>query len=365
MALDFDSGAINALTREKFIPLLVDNIFNSNIMAQKYLANAEHLDGGRKIITPLEIAKASSYIGFYDDTVDGVGSTNQTLLTPATNTPFKQADWDWCQAYAGVTISNREIGMNSGDSQVLSILKAKLKNAQKSLTDLFGDAIFGSDTDLASTSHTSLCPVDNSTTPGDGDHHVFSNTYGRKLGNITSASSDYWDALNTGFTGGVDAGGVVLTANKANSTEMLTEVGETGVAQMIADMTTKYGECSIDGDQPDVIVTTQFLSDLYETALMNKKRFVGTETAIGGFTGLQFKNAVVVVDSHVPDGHMYFLNSNYIDYKVHGARNFAFEDFRTREEYDAQIARIFWMGQFVCTNPRMLGVLTAGANAWA
>ena len=59
---------------------------------------------------------------------------------------------------------------------------------------------------------------------------------------------------------------------------------------------------------------------------------------------------------------MYFLNSNYLDYKVHSNRNFAFEDFRTRESYDAVIARIFWMGQFTCTNPRMLGVLTAGAN---
>ena len=125
-------------------------------------------------------------------------------------------------------------------------------------------------------------------------------------------------------------------------------------------MTRVYGQCSVDADQPDIIVTTQHISDLYETALMSKKRFVGTETAVGGFTGLQFKNAVVVVDSHCPDGHMYFINSNYLDYKVHSARNFAFEDFRTRENYDAQIARIFWMGQMVCTNPRMLGCLVGG-----
>jgi len=347
-----DTSAMNALTREKFIPLLVDNIFNSNVMAQKYLANAEKLDGGRKIITPLEIAQASNYIGFYDDYDE---------LAPATNTPFKQADWQWAQAYAGVTLSNREIGMNNGDSQVLSILKAKLKNAQKSLTDLFGTALFDDATDLTATNLTSLCPVDNSGTAGDGDHHVFTNTFGRALGAITSASGDYWDALNTAFSDA--SSGIDLTANATLEAEHLAESATgSGVAQIIVDMTKMYGSCSIDSDQPDLIVTTQVLSDIYETALMNKKRFVGTETAVGGFTGLQFKNAVVVVDSHVPDGHMYFLNSNYLDYKVHSNRNFAFEDFRTRESYDAVIARIFWMGQFTCTNPRMLGVLTAGAN---
>jgi len=353
MALNFDTTAMNALTKEKFIPLLVDNIFNSNIMAQKFLANADLLDGGRKIITPLEIAKASDYIGFYDD---------YDQLTPATNAPFKQADWEWAQAYAGVTLSNREIGMNAGESQVLSILKAKLKNAQKSLSDLFGDSLFSTSTSLTSKSHTSLAPVDNSSTAGNGDHHVFSNTYGRKLGNITSASGDYWDALSKSFTGATAS--TTLTANDATSAEHLAETAtNSGVAQIVADMTEMYGLCSIDSDQPDIIVTTQVLSDVYESALMNKKRFVGTETAVGGFTGLQFKNAVVVVDSHVPDGHMYFLNSNYLDYKTHSARNFQFEDFKTREEYDAVMARIFWMGQFVCTNPRMLGVLTAGATS--
>jgi len=250
--------------------------------------------------------------------------------------------------------------MNNGDSQVLSILKAKLKNAQKSLTDLFGTALF-EDGAVTATELTSLCPIDNSGTAGDADNHVFSNTFGRTLGAITSASGDYWDALNTAFSDASD--GIDLTANATVEAEHLAESSEgSGVAQIIVDMTKMYGSCSIDSDQPDLIVTTQVLSDIYETALMNKKRFVGTETAVGGFTGLQFKNAVVVVDSHVPDGHMYFLNSNYLDYKVHSNRNFAFEDFRTREEYDAVIARIFWMGQFTCTNPRMLGVLTAGAN---
>ena len=115
MAQAFDTAGINALTREKFVPLLVDNIFDSNIMAKKYLANADKLDGGRVIITPLEVAKASAYGGFYHD---------YDAQTIDTNDVHDKATWTWVQAYQGVNLSNREIAINSGDSQVLSLLTA-------------------------------------------------------------------------------------------------------------------------------------------------------------------------------------------------------------------------------------------------
>ena len=347
-----DSNAINALTREKFIPLLVDNIFTSNIMANKFLANADILDGGRKIITPLEVAKAANYNGFYSD---------YDTLTPATNTPIHKAEWDWVQAYAGLYISSREIALNSGDSQVLSVLKAKLRNAEKSLKDLFGDALWNTG-DVSGGSpdyknHTALAYVDNSGTAGDGDGHICTSSVGHATGGITSTSggaADYWMCQSGTWT---NASGNLTIA------DLYADADSTGTAQIIRDMTDMYGKCTVDADQPDLIVTTQALADVYESALMAKKRFVNVDSAVGGFTGLQFKNAVVVVDSHVPAGHMYFLNSNYLDYKVHGSRNFMFEGFKTRETVDGQIARIFWMGQFVCTNPRMIGVLQGTFSA--
>ena len=48
------STTISALTREKFIPVLVDNIFTSNALNLKLLKNAEKLDGGVKINVPVE-----------------------------------------------------------------------------------------------------------------------------------------------------------------------------------------------------------------------------------------------------------------------------------------------------------------------
>ena len=61
---------------------------------------------------------------------------------------------------------------------------------------------------------------------------------------------------------------------------------------------------------------------------------------------------------------MYFLNTKYLDYKVHGQRNFAFEDFKPLEAQDSIQARLFWMGQLTCSNPRMQGLLIGGPTGY-
>ena len=90
--------ALSSLTRDKFLPVLVDNIFNSNPLAVKLLKNAEMLDGGRKIITPLEYAKNTAQ-GFY---------SGYDVLDTTPSDPVTSAVWDWKQAYANISISGEE-----------------------------------------------------------------------------------------------------------------------------------------------------------------------------------------------------------------------------------------------------------------
>jgi hypothetical protein len=234
-----------------------------------------------------------------------------------------------------------------------------MKNAEKSLKDLFGSAIWNSGAVSSSGTyleHTSLAFIDNSTTASDGDGHIITSTAGHTTGNITSTSSgtdDYWF---------VPAGNK-LTPTIAGASPVVGDLTALtdGVAHLVSLMTQCYGACTIDNDQPDLIVTTQTMYDAYESCLQANKRYMGeVEVGNAGFRGLQFKNALVVVDSHIADGEMYFLNSNYLDYKVHSSRNFEWEGFKQQESVDATYGRIFWMGQFVCTNPRMLGCITGG-----
>ena len=130
MALNYDS--LSALTRDKFLPVLVDNIFQSNPLTLKLLKGAEKLDGGKKIITPIEYGKNSAQ-GFY---------SGYDVLDTTPSDPITAAEWNWKQAFSTITISGEEELKNSGDSQVLSLLKSKMKNAEKSLKDLFGSKLF-------------------------------------------------------------------------------------------------------------------------------------------------------------------------------------------------------------------------------
>jgi len=348
MSLNYN--ALSSLTRDKFIPVLVDNIFNSNVLAFRLLKNAEKLDGGKKIITPLEYGKntAQGYYSGYD------------VLDTTPSDPITSAEWDWCLAYSTISISGEDELKNAGDSQVLSLLKSKMRNAEKSLKDMFGDSMFNGDgaTAPATGEITALGGAKYDASAGTGNYfssEVDNCIIGteRALGGIDSATYSWWDAVVQSFS----------TADGTDDSLWSEHItASNGVSNIVQDMTKMYGTCTIDNDSPDLIVTTQPLMDAYESSLMSNKRFEGaSDLADAGFQTLRFKGATVVVDSHVPAGQMYFLNTKYLDFKVHSKRNFAFEDFQKPVNQDSRVAKIFWMGQLTCTNPRMQGLLVGGA----
>jgi len=361
--------ALSSLTRDKFLPVLVDNIFNSNPLAVKLLMNAEKLDGGRKIITPLEYAKNTAQ-GFY---------SGYDVLDTTPSDPVTTAVWDWKQAYANISISGEEELKNSGDSMVLSLLKSKMGNAERSLKDLFGTKLFGTGAAAPGTNEiTALCgqgtvvsadytseaacidPESSDTfhAPGNIDNCIIG--YNRSLGGVNSDSYSWWDAFFASF------GNDGTSVDSAAATWAELTATTNGVSAIAARMTRMYGKLTIGSDQPDLIICPQNIYDAYESGLQGNKRFVGADAGLAdaGFSTLRFKGADIVADSHCPAGVMLFLNSKYLDFKVHSKRNFSFQDFQKPINQDARTAKIFWMGQLVCTNPRMQGMIVGGPAAY-
>ena len=415
------TNTLSALTREKFMPILVDNIFNSNALCLKLLKNADKIDGGSKIVVPIEYATNAntgwlSYAssgGVHDlnegepNTITGSARTKQDITDIA-----QRSEWNWATAYSAVLINGEEIKMNEGSSKVLSIMKARMANAEKSIRDTFGTGLFNGSglfgvapSSAISNGLTSLNGAgiyDGATNVaetflahdnGNGIIHdmtglsgtvtalpegAVDNTicgYDRELAGIdssTAGTNDYWNSNLGSFEwaiGLVSGTGDALAMDGTNDTgtigfDAFTDTTN-GVAKGVKAMTQMYGACSVDSDQPDLIVTTQTIYDAYETSLQANKRFEGDSTlADAGFQTLRFKGASVVVDSHCPAGHMYFLNTKYLDFKVHSKRNFEFENFRNLEANDVMQARIFWMGQLVCSNPSRQGLLVGGPTAY-
>jgi hypothetical protein len=383
------SSSVSALTRDKFIPVLVDNIYKSNVLCLKLLANAEKLDGGASIVIPVEYAKFPSSGGSQStgwiDYASGTTAVNEVET-------YQKASYNWATGYAGVKIPGEEEMVNKGSSQVISLLKAKLKSAEKSMKDLFGYGMFAA----AATTNglTTLNGVGTSNTGFNGSAFDIDGTDGPAglletglpattavilaQGGVPNSIVGYNRALG-GITAGNTAAGTGWWAGKLGSFELISfkrnytndtgafswsdaiSLNSSNVAHLTVAMTRMYGALTVDNDQPDLIVTTQAIYDAYETSLQANKRFAGDDAiANAGFDSLRFKGATVVVDSHCPPGQMYFLNTNYIDFKVHKDRNFQFEDFKRLETADNIQSRLFWMGQLTCSNPGMQGVLYNG-----
>ncbi len=373
------TNTLSALTREKFMPILVDNIFNSNALCLKLLKNADKLDGGSKIVVPIEYA-TNANTGWLSYTASGSatlsGQTAQAITDIA-----QRSEWNWATAYSAVLINGEELKMNEGSNRVLSIMKARMSNAEKSIRDTFGTGLFndgavsdgltslnGSGTAAAGDYSGASELIDTPTAtdmfhaPGNENNTVCG--YNRELGIINSDTNTWWDAKVGSFgtlSASVDSSGADSTA--CTFAEFTNP--SDGVADGVIKMTQMYGACSVDSDQPDLIVTSQVIYDAYESSLQANKRFEGDSTlADAGFQTLRFKGASVVVDSHCPAGHMYFLNTKYLDFKVHSKRNFEFENFRNLEANDVMQARIFWMGQLVCSNPSRQGLLVGGPTGY-
>ena len=323
---------LTAVTRDKFIPVMVDNIFNSNILTFKMLKQSEPIAAGNKILQPVEYGKTSdvSFYSGYDE------------LTVANREVFTDASYDWVQLRASITYSGREKALNSGAERVVDLISAKVKNAEKAMKHKFGIQLY------------SDCDGSTVSTPGaeaDGFLGL------QKIIDVTSTIG--------GIARSGDPNYPWWRANvKAVSPTPTYDALAAGAIQ--DEIREMYGKCSVDNDRPDLIVTTQVLFDAYEESLSAQKRFGASSESLAdaGFNNLLYRGTPVVVDDHCPDGMMFFLNTKYLKFRHHASRDFAFDGFQKPVNQDAAIAHIYWLGGLVCSNPRMLGKITGLASSY-
>lgn len=324
MSLNFDN--LSALTRDKYIPLLVDNIFESNVLTHRLLRKSKASASGNKVLQPVEYAKNASS-GFY---------SGYDVMDTSPTEVMSSASFDWKQMYATISISGREEALNDGAERVIDLLEAKVKNAEKSMKDTFGTTLYG-------------------TSDGSGDEFV-------GLQHIIKAS---------GTLGGIDRGtyswfrgGYI---DDISGSPTYANIVADGNANFIQDHLRKaVSSLTIDGQRPTMIVTTPVILDAYEESLVAQKRFgasAGSE-ADAGFRNLTFRDIPVFADDHCPDGMMFFLNENFIQFRHHRKRNFAFEPYQKPLNQDARVAKILWLGALTCSAPRYMGKITGLPSAY-
>jgi len=301
-------GEIGSITQKYFVPKLVDNIFKSNPLLQRAKQKwMEKIDGGTKIIIPVAYAQTTA-AGWY---------TGADTLSTTANDQFDNAEFDWVQAYANITISRKDELMNSGKEQVVNFVKGKVQMAEKTLADKLGTAIYsGASASLQFIGLDTALAID------------------RSYGGIDSTTYTWWDA----------------------------QVDSTTTQITIPALRTLVGQCTIGSDKPSVFTTTQTIYDCIYNLLQPQQRFMDSETANGGFVNLLFEGKPLIVDSHATTSALYALNEDYIHLFVHKDEDFRFEPFIKPTNQNVATAKIYWMGCMAIDNPRMCGIMTAVTN---
>lgn len=303
MALSYDQ--ISAITRRKFIPKMVDNIFDSSPLLQRAKKKGwyESQDGGTTIVHPLNYAQNSAG-GWYSG-ADTLDTTDNEVITAA--------EYSWKQMYDNISIKRIDELKNMGDSRVLNFVKQKIQIAEKTGMDRLGTGMYSAGTDSKAIGGLRLIVSASNT-----------------VGGIDQSSYSWWQA----------------------------QVDSTTTTLTIPAMQTQLSACKINNEKPTIITTDSTGYDRYYNLLQPQQRFQDAETAKGGFTSLMFNGIPVLDDAKCPSGYMFFLNENYLFLTYHKDENFRFEDFQKPVNQNVKVAKIYWAGNMGSSNNRMHGVFT-------
>lgn len=320
-----NASEIVATTIENRSRTLADNVSKSHALLDRLeqKGKAKSADGGRKIIQEIEFNENGTF-GWY---------SGYDTLNIAPQEVFSAAEYDWKQCAVAVSISGLEELMNSGEEQFIDLLESRISNAERTMKNRMGAAVYGDGTADAGKSIGGLALL------------VADTATSGTVGNINRANWTFWRNISKSSL--VDYGAAASTAN------ILSYMNRTwlGLVRGV--------------EKPDLVLADNNYYRLYWEALLPQQRFTSEKMAQAGFESLKYMSADVVFDGGIggacPTDHMYFLNTDYIYLRHHSRRRYTAlgqkERFSTNQ--DASIQLMGWAGNMTLSGSMMQGVLKA------
>jgi len=308
---------IIATTIEKRSRKIADNVTKNNalLMRLEQRGKSRPFSGGRLIYEELSFAENGN-AGYY---------SGYDLLPVAAQDVISAAQFDIKQAACPVIISGLEMLQNAGPEQMIDLLSSRIDVAESTMQNLICGGLYSDGT-------------------GSG---------GKQIIGLAAAV-----ALNpaVGTYGGIDRSTAIGTfwRNKSTSTTTATCVSGMNLlwAQLVRGM-----------DRPDLIMTDNVFWTTYVGALQAQQRFATPDSAAAGFASIKFMDADVVLDGGIggfgTTNTAYFLNTKYIHYRPHSARNFVSlsPNKRYSINQDAEVQILAWAGALTMSGSQFQGRL--------
>lgn len=294
---------------------VADNVSDHNALYRRLKAkgNIKKLDGGYKIVRPLDYAENATYQRY----------AGADTLNIAASDVLSAAEYDWCQAAIHVTATGRDLRMNSGESQIIDLAQARLKNAIRTAANNMSVDLFSSG--------------------------ALTNQIGGLAAQVTNDG--------TGTVGGIVSGTHTFWKN-----QFFECTSGPSASNIQGFMNSLYLLCTRGTDVPDLIVSSQDMYNYYWSSLQAQQRFTDSnDMARAGFPSLKYVTSDIIFDVNsnfsTTAKKMYFLNTDYIEMCVHKAANWTQMDEKFSTNQDAEVIPLFFMGNLVCSNRSSQGVL--------
>jgi len=273
------------------------------------------------------------------------------------------AFYPWTEIAGTITISRREERQNSGEAQLLNLLKAKITQAEMSIKGLVNNQLIagtvGSSDFVPGNSQKDLLPLGWFM----GRLPATNPTAGGNVGDIARATHAWWrHRAARGHTGAETAHSYYLAVTTYK-----------GLIASLKRML-NYTSRGADGSAANLILTTQVLYETYESAVDERSRLMDAKLSEIGFDNVKVKNATMVWDELVPDlnesypvdhasypgtypGTAWFVNTKFMKLVMDSQSDFVTTPFQEPENQTAKSAKVLFMGQMTCSNMAKQGVL--------
>ncbi len=304
-------GQLAATTLQNYQKTFADNIGKDVVLLNHMKANGmvQMEEGGREVVMPLEYGNSTA-VGTY---------SGSSVVSNPYQDGIDAATYNWVNYYAGVSISKDDELKNNGEFAVKKLIKAKIKQAERTLKETIEDDLHTGD---GSTGVLGLQTIVAAT---------------GEVGNISGTTETFWRSY-------VESSSTALTV--AHIRNMVNDID------------------SLPGDSVSLLETTVTLHAKYETLLTATLQYNTTSTkemkrlGDAGFATVGFRGIPMVYNRFVPSGEMYAI-TNALKLIQHKDANFdvlPMERVQGQMVYEQYI--LATMAQ-VTDNRRKLGKLTA------
>ncbi len=214
--------------------------------------------------------------------------------------------------------------LNSGSAQIVDIVLAKLKNAEKTIRDEMASGIYAAQADGIT--------ADSKSKPFLGLKDLFNQSDSFSYGEILPTDLQREDGTDMWRTG-------YISDAQTMSFKFMQELRRAASTDV-----TREGK-------PDLYLTTEILQDAYERTQQVQVRYSDKNLLDAGFDNVLFKGAPVVADNKQTAGYIDAFNTKYLKIKTHSKRNFTKPVWQSPlRQPDTRTANIRWVGQLICNN---------------